>query len=80
MPAKIAIISRARITDVLARAGAADDGGDVAVTGMIAARLFLSRHTVKTRMRAIWRKLGVSSRNHAVYEAAASGLLAGSMS
>jgi hypothetical protein len=47
VPAKIAIISRARITDVLARAGAADDGGDVAVTGMIAARLFLSRHTVK---------------------------------
>jgi DNA-binding NarL/FixJ family response regulator len=54
----------------MADAGAgrvADDGGDAAATDMIAARLFLSRHTVKTRMKAIGRKLGVSSRKVAVY-------------
>jgi LuxR family transcriptional regulator, maltose regulon positive regulatory protein len=42
---------------------------------MIAERLFLSSHTVKTQVKAIYRKLGVSSRNDAVQKATAIGLL-----
>jgi len=38
--------------------------------------LFLSSHTVKTEIKAIYRKLGVSSRNDAVQQATAVGLLA----
>jgi LuxR family transcriptional regulator, maltose regulon positive regulatory protein len=41
----------------------------------IAERLFLSRHTVRTQMKAIYRKLGVSSRNKAVQKATAIGLV-----
>ena len=41
----------------------------------IAKRLFLSSHTVKTEIKAIYRKLGVSSRNDAVQQATAIGLL-----
>ncbi|MGE5132984.1 MAG: LuxR C-terminal-related transcriptional regulator [Gemmatimonadota bacterium] len=41
----------------------------------IAERLFLSSHTVKTEIKAIYRKLGVSSRNDAVQRAIAIGLL-----
>jgi len=41
----------------------------------IAERLFLSSHTVKTEIKAIYRKLGVSSRNDAVQQATATGLL-----
>jgi len=43
----------------------------------IAERLFISSHTVKTQFRAIYRKLGVSSRNDAVQKATAVGLLGG---
>jgi LuxR family transcriptional regulator, maltose regulon positive regulatory protein len=42
---------------------------------MIAERLFISGHTVKTEIKAIYRKLGVSSRNQAVQKATATGLL-----
>jgi LuxR family transcriptional regulator, maltose regulon positive regulatory protein len=42
---------------------------------MIAERLFLSSHTIKTEVKAIYRKLGVSSRNDAVQRATAIGLL-----
>jgi LuxR family maltose regulon positive regulatory protein len=41
----------------------------------IAERLFLSSWTVKTEVKSIYRKLGVSSRNEAVQEATAIGLL-----
>jgi LuxR family transcriptional regulator, maltose regulon positive regulatory protein len=41
----------------------------------IAERLFLSSHTVKTEIKAIYRKLGVSSRDDAVQRATAIGLL-----
>ena len=41
----------------------------------IAERLFLSSHTVKTEIKAIYRKLGVSSRNDAVQRATAICLL-----
>ena len=41
----------------------------------IAEQLFLSGHTVKTEVKAIYRKLGVSSRNDAVQRASAIGLL-----
>ena len=41
----------------------------------IAERLFISSWTVKTEVKAIYRKLGVSSRNDAVQRAAAIGLL-----
>jgi LuxR family maltose regulon positive regulatory protein len=44
---------------------------------MIAERLFLSSHTVKTEIKAVYRKLGVSSRNDAVQKATAIGLLGG---
>ena len=44
---------------------------------MIAKRLFLSSHTVKTEVKSIYRKLGVSSRNDAVQRATAIGLLGG---
>jgi hypothetical protein len=43
----------------------------------IAERLFLSSHTVKTEVKAIYRKLGASSRNDAVQRATAIGLLGG---
>ncbi len=43
----------------------------------IAERLFLSSHTVKTQVKAIYRKFGVSSRNEAVHKATAIGLLGG---
>ena len=42
---------------------------------MIADRLFISTHTVKTQVKAIYRKLGVSSRNDAVQKASAIGLV-----
>jgi LuxR family maltose regulon positive regulatory protein len=42
---------------------------------MIAKRLFISIHTVKTEIKAIYRKLGVSSRDDAVQKATAIGLL-----
>jgi LuxR family transcriptional regulator, maltose regulon positive regulatory protein len=42
----------------------------------IAERLFLSSHTVKTQIKAIYRKLGVSSRDDAVQRAATIGLMA----
>ncbi len=41
----------------------------------IADRLFLSSHTVKTQVKSIYRKLGVSSRNDAIQKAMAVGLL-----
>ena len=41
----------------------------------IAERLFVSSWTIKTEVKAIYRKLGVSSRNDAVQKAAAIGLL-----
>ncbi|MGH3166366.1 MAG: LuxR C-terminal-related transcriptional regulator [Trebonia sp.] len=44
---------------------------------MIAKRLFISSHTVKTEVKAIYRKLGVSCRNDAVQKATAIGLLGG---
>jgi len=44
-------------------------------TDRIAEQLFLSGHTVKTEIKAIYRKLGVSSRNDAVQRATAMGLL-----
>jgi len=43
----------------------------------IAERLYLSSHTVKTEVKAIYRKLGVSSRNDAVQRATTIGLLGG---
>jgi LuxR family transcriptional regulator, maltose regulon positive regulatory protein len=43
----------------------------------IAERLFLSGHTVKTEIKAVYRKLGVSSRNDAVLRATEMGLLGG---
>jgi LuxR family maltose regulon positive regulatory protein len=46
-------------------------------TEMIAEQLFISSHTVKTEVKAIYRKLGVSSRNEAVRKAVAIGLLGG---
>ena len=42
---------------------------------MIAERLFLSKHTIRTEVKAILRKLGVSSRHAAVQKATAIGLL-----
>jgi LuxR family transcriptional regulator, maltose regulon positive regulatory protein len=44
---------------------------------MIAKRLFISIHTVKTEVKAIYRKLGVSSRDDAVRRATEIGLLGG---
>ena len=41
----------------------------------IAGQLFLSSHTVKAEIKSIYRKLGVSSRDHAVQTATAIGLL-----
>ena len=42
---------------------------------MIAKQLFISSHTVKTEIKAIYRKLGVSSRDDAVRKAKETGLL-----
>jgi LuxR family maltose regulon positive regulatory protein len=42
---------------------------------MIAKRLFISIHTVKTEIKSIYRKLGVSSRDDAVRKAKETGLL-----
>jgi LuxR family transcriptional regulator, maltose regulon positive regulatory protein len=44
---------------------------------MIAKRLFISVHTVKTEIKSIYRKLGVSSRDDAVQKATSIGLLGG---
>jgi LuxR family maltose regulon positive regulatory protein len=41
----------------------------------IAERLFVSRNTVNSEVSSIYRKLGVSSRNGAVEQATAVGLL-----
>jgi LuxR family maltose regulon positive regulatory protein len=41
----------------------------------IAERLFVSTHTVKTQVKSVYRKLGVSSRNDAVQKATTIGLL-----
>ena len=43
----------------------------------IAEELFLSLHTIKSQMRSIYRKLGVSSRNQAITGARELGLLEG---
>jgi LuxR family maltose regulon positive regulatory protein len=43
----------------------------------IAGELFLSPHTIKSQMRSIYRKLGVSSRNQAITRASELGLLEG---
>ena len=43
----------------------------------IAAEMFLSPHTVKSEMKAIYRKLGASSRSQAVTRARELGLLEG---
>jgi len=43
----------------------------------IAERLFVSRNTVSSEVGSIYRKLGVSSRNGAVQQATAIGLLGG---
>ena len=43
----------------------------------IAERLFVSRNTVSSQVSSIYRKLGVSSRNDAVQQATAIGLLGG---
>jgi LuxR family maltose regulon positive regulatory protein len=45
--------------------------------GEIAGRVFVSRNTVSTQVGSIYRKLGVSSRNDAVEQATAIGLLGG---
>jgi LuxR family maltose regulon positive regulatory protein len=44
---------------------------------MIAERLFVSSHTVKTEIKSVYRELGVSSRDDAVQKATAVGLLGG---
>jgi LuxR family maltose regulon positive regulatory protein len=43
----------------------------------ISERLFVSRHTVRSEVGSIYRKLGVSSRDGAVQQATAIGLLGG---
>jgi LuxR family maltose regulon positive regulatory protein len=43
----------------------------------IAAEMYLSPHTVRAQSKSIYRKLGVSSRNHAVARARELGLLEG---
>ncbi len=45
--------------------------------GEIGERLFVSRNTVSSEVASIYRKLGVSSRNHAVEQAISIGLLGG---
>ncbi len=40
----------------------------------IAAELFLSPHTIRSQMKSIYRKLGVSSRNQAVTRSREAGL------
>lgn len=54
------------VLELLAETGALDE---------IAARLFVSRNTVKSQLRAIYQKLGVSSRAEALTRAAVLGLL-----
>jgi len=44
---------------------------------MIAERLFVSSHTVKTEIKSVYRKLGVSTRDGAVQRATTIGLLGG---
>ena len=77
----------------LASSGTSDSAGSVPLTpaelrllpylqthltaDMIAKRLFISVHTVKTEVKSIYRKLGVSSRDDAVQKATAIGLLGG---
>ena len=46
-------------------------------TAEIAAELFLSRHTIKSRMKSIYRKLNASTRREAVAQARDLGLLEG---
>jgi LuxR family transcriptional regulator, maltose regulon positive regulatory protein len=43
----------------------------------IADRLLISRHTVETQVKSLYSKLGVTSRNDAVQQATAIGLLGG---
>jgi LuxR family maltose regulon positive regulatory protein len=43
----------------------------------IAAELFLSRHTIKSQMKSIYRKLGVTTRSQAVARSRALALLEG---
>jgi len=43
----------------------------------IAAELFLSRHTIKSRMKSVYRKLDATTRNEAVTRARDLGLLEG---
>jgi LuxR family transcriptional regulator, maltose regulon positive regulatory protein len=43
----------------------------------IADRLLISRHTVETQVKSLYRKLGVTSRDDAVQQATAIGLLSG---
>ena len=45
--------------------------------GEIGERLFVSRNTVSSEVASVYRKLGVSSRNHAVEQAISIGLLGG---
>jgi LuxR family maltose regulon positive regulatory protein len=54
------------VLEVLAETGAIDE---------IAARLYVSRNTVKSQLRTVYRKLGVSSREAALTRAAVLGLL-----
>jgi LuxR family maltose regulon positive regulatory protein len=53
------------VLEILADTGALDE---------IAERLFVSRNTVKTQLRSVYRKLDVSSRDAALTRAAALGL------
>jgi LuxR family maltose regulon positive regulatory protein len=41
----------------------------------IGERLYISRHTVKTQAISVYRKLGASSRSHAIRRASELGLL-----
>ena len=66
------------VTDTYDREGRIVREAPVTLTlDKIAERLFLSGHTVKAQRRAIYRKLGVSTRNDAVQAATTLGLLGG---